>query len=355
MRHAATLALGCLLLSIAAAATADTREVLEAYRRGQYEKVISLASEAIEADEKAPEGYYYLRGMAAYQIAWFGQALDDLEPLAEYNEGAEWPAASKVCERVRRSRELAPANVRELRDGGAVSFRVYYDVDDKWTRSLLAALGGARRTVCDFFGVRIGETAVFVFADKERHVAFTEALWGKTESWAWASGGNGLLVFCPYAPGNNYRESPDQLPETAAHEYCHCLTARVLGRAQMPMWLAEGLAMYCGGLVRPRDVEDNDLELTRMWTADRILPLRVVTGRDTFYDEGIAAYAYTQGYAMARFLVSRLGRPGLLSLLNSLKDSGKFETAMREAWDGGVEGFYEDWLAATEQRVQKFR
>jgi len=258
--------------------------------------------------------------------------------------------------RVRRSRELAPPNVQEINANGAVAFRVYYDVDDKWTRALMGALSNAQRAVTGFYGVNPVETAVFVFADPERHCAFIEALTGqRPTSWEWASGGNGLLIFCPVAPGNNTRQSPDQLPETTAHEYSHCLTHRVLGTAAMPQWLDEGLAQYCGSLVRPQETEENDIYITRMWTAQQILPLRIVTNRETFYDEGIAANAYVQAFAMVRFLIAQAGRDGLLQLLNSLKHEGRFEAAMEQAWNGGLNGFYEDWLAATEQRIQKFK
>jgi hypothetical protein len=334
----------------------DLAPILEAYKRGQYEDVIAATSEAIEAQETAPQIYSYLRGMAAFRIAWFGRAEADLAPLADFSEGGNWPAASEVVERVRRSRELAPAKVHEITFNGAVAFRVYYDVDDKWTQTLIGALTAAHRAVTGFYGVSTVETAVFVFDESERHAAFIETLTGeRPTSWEWASGGNGILIFCPIAPGNNYRQSPSQLPETTAHEYSHCLTRRVLGTAAMPLWLNEGLAMTCGALMRPGKTEENDIYLTRMWTAGRILPLRAVTNRDTFYDETIAADAYVQAYAMVRFLVSETGRDGLLALLNSLKQERNIEAAMGQVWNGGLEGFYEDWLAATERRVEKFK
>lgn len=344
------------LLLPAGAHSDELDEILQALKRGQYEEVISRTTDVIEAQEKPDNAYPYLRGMAAFRIAWFGQAEADLAPLADWRPADGWPKASEALDTITRSRELAPANVQEIRGGGAVLFRVYYDVADRWTQTLMNSLTGAHRVVSNFYGATTVETAVFVFADSERHRQFMKTLTGKPpEDWAWASGSNGMLIFCPIAPGNNYRESPDQLPETVAHELSHCLTHRVLGTAAMPMWLDEGLAMYCAGLIRPQKADDNDINITRLWTADQILPLRAVTQRDIFYDKDIAANAYVQAYAMVRFLVSELGRDGLLQLLNQLKGEGKFESAMAQTWDGGLDAFYEDWLAATERHIEKFK
>ena len=346
-----------LALCIASAVCADEmRDIFKAFEAGAYEDVIDRTSVLLETKAKPDPACLYLRGMSAYHIAWFGQADADLSQLLDYQQPGKWPAAAKVLDRIARSREVAPENIQEIGTGGQVQFRVYYDTDDKWTRALMAALPGVYRQVSAFYGVTMGETAVFVFADKERHAAFVQALTGEPpSSWAWASGGNGMLIFCPYAPGNNYRESPDQLPETTAHEFSHCLTHRVLGTAAMPLWLDEGLAMYCASLVRPAKTDENDINLTRMWTADQILPLRTVTNRDTFYDERNAINAYIQAFAMTRYLIATMGHDDLMVLLNSLKHEGNMEAAMGQMWNGGLQGFYEDWLAATERRVEKFR
>jgi hypothetical protein len=340
-----------------AAARADTlAPLLAAYDRGQYELVIDRASELIAAADEPMPDVHYLRGLAAYRIGWFTVAEEDMTPLAESPEARRWPNARKIVDNVARLRELGPQRVREVCSGRDVLFRVYYDVDDKWTRSLIAALGEAQRAVTQFYGVTMSETDVFVFADKDRRAAFSEILFGHPPSeWAWASASNGMLFFCPYAPGYETRQSPSQLPDTIAHEYSHCLTHRVLGTAAMPRWLDEGLAMHCASLLRAREVEENDIALTRMWFADAILPLRVISDNSVFRDTGMAAQAYTQGYAMVRFALAEMGRDGVLAMLNDLKATGRFDTVMEETWNGGLTGFYEDWLAATERRVEKFK
>jgi len=349
--------LAAVLLAPAGVARAEAvAPLLEALKRGQYEQVIDRTSDVIEETEQAVPEYHYLRGLAAYSIGWFALAEEDMAPLAEGTEARQWPEAPKVVSRVAQLREIGPQQVYEVRNGGEVLFRVYYDVDDKWTRSLIAALDDAYRAVTGFYGVTMSETAVFVFADKERRAAFSQVLFGRAPSeWAWASATNGMLFFCPYAPGYETRQSPSQLPDTIAHEYSHCLTHRVLGTAAMPTWLDEGLAMHCASLLRAREVEENDIAITRMWVADRIMPLRMISDRGVFRDTGTAADAYTQGYAMVRFALSEMGRDGLLAMLNDLKADGRFEAAMGQVWNGGLNGFYEDWLAATERRVEKFK
>lgn len=338
------------------AAADDLRDLAQAFQRGAYEDVIQRTTALLEEQEQPDPACLFLRGIAAYRIAWFGQAEADLSQLLDYQQEARWPSAKAILERIARSREVAPAKVQEIGAGGKVLFRVYYDVDDKWTRALMASLRDIHPRVSAFYGVTMAETAVFVFADKERHAAFVETLTGEApHGWAWASGANGMLIFTPYMPGDTYRVSASQLPETAAHEFSHCLIHRVLGTTAVPMWLDEGLAMYCGSLIRPDKNQENDIALTRMWTGEEILPLRAVTNRNTFYDERIAPYAYTQGFAMVRFLLATMGRDDLLVLLNSLKQEGHIEQAMRQMWQGGLEGFYEDWLAATEERVKKFQ
>ncbi len=332
------------------------RDIEQAYRRGQYESVINLTSDVIEATERPDPYYQYMRGMAAYNIGWFAQAEADMAPLAEGDRARQWPEAAKVVDRVGQLRAIGPQRIHEVRDGPDVLFRVYYDEDDKWTRALIAALGDAHRVVSDFYGTSMTQTAVFVFADKDRRSAFSRVLFGQEPSeWAWASGANGMLFFCPYAPGYETRQSASQLPDTVAHEFSHCLTHRVLGTAAMPKWLDEGLAMHCASLVREAEVQENDIAITRMWTAGRIMPLDVITDDTVYRDPETAVDAYPQGYAMVRFALSVMGRDGLLAMLNDLKSNGQFKPTMEQTWNGGMTGFYDDWHDATERRVEKFK
>ena len=346
------LGLLCLLPSLVHADS--LKELLASFNAGRYEDVIDRATELLDAGQKPADAYQYLRGMAAYRIAWFGKAHDDLEPLGDYRLGQSWPSAAEAVDRIEQTRESLPRNVREIRSGGEVIFRVYYDLDDKWTSAIIKCLPDVHREVTDFFGPRLVETAVFIFAERENYDAFYKALCGKTPpAWQLASGGNGLLLFCRHAADPGYQVTPDTLPSVTAHEFSHCLTRRVLGNADFDVWLSEGLAEYLGSKFNQQDLVNNDSQITALLARKALLPIEVMTSQERFVADDVVHDAYAQAFAMVRFLVSDVGRDGVVQLLNALRHGATSGAAMEAVWEGGLPAFYDAWVAATEARVKR--
>jgi hypothetical protein len=343
----------CVLLALWASsavwadAAADLAELMQA---GRYDEVVAAATEELGKTEEPDKQLQYLRGYAAFRIAWYGLAEKDLAPLGDYAPWEKWPPASEFAERITKIRALAPENVHEIRKGNACLFRIYYEEANPWTDAIVKTLPEAYDQVCGFYGVDLAETAVFIFSDGPRYNAFFTVASGHAPTdWQWATGSSGVLAFCqrdaegwePSQPGTAYQRS------SIAHEFSHCLLRRFLGTVRCPPWLDEGLAMFCGALMAPEDFQRNDSAVARMMRGQTALPVSVLADRDQFYSNGLHRTAYAEGFAMVRFMESEIGRDGILKLLTLLRDEGDLDKALEKGWGTNPELLYAAWYGTT--------
>ena len=357
MRGIRWLVLGCVVLAFAAdVVRADLAADLAALlRKGLYDEVILQASNQIERTEEPDKALLYLRGQAAFRIGRFALAAADLGQLGDYKPWDKWTPASEYAARVAEMLRLCPRLVHEITQRGGVVFRVYFEEDHPWAAAIMATLPEAYTRVCQFYGVTLAETPVFIFSTGPRYNAFYRAFSGgrPPTGWQWATGGGGLLMFCqhdvdgtqPAATGSDYFRA------AIAHEFSHCLLRRYLGAMALPPWLDEGLAMLCGAFMSPGDHDNNDATIAEVLRGAGPLPIEVLSEKERFYRSDVHQTAYAIGFSMTRLLYERIGRAGLMRLLNALRQEGDVDRALRQVCGLDSRQLHAVWVEAALARV----
>ena len=341
-----------LAVASAAEAAAAPYELQRLFTRGRYDEVIQKASEEMQNAVAPDPTVRYLRGRAYYNIAWFGAAEADLTPLGDYALGTKWPKASETVTKIATLRRLAPSNVQEVRVEGRVLFRVYYDADDEYTRAYLAALPEARRAVCEFFGREMmTETVIFLFKDPERCEAF-RLVWNPSQAerkWSEGTGNRGFVTICLRRPSGKFvSRHPLDVAELLRHELTHVIHRRYVGTASVPTWFEEGMAQYCGALGRQSSTDENELKVMDIaGKGAHWLPLSVIRDYHQFYTEENNSLAYTQSFAMVRYMMTTYGKEKVLHLfMEGLGADCGVDLAFVEALGVDQEGFYRQWFGA---------
>jgi len=359
MKRALLVFLALVLTAAAVADEALNLELADLVNAGRYDETIAKATEYLEAAEEKGEEpdntVQYLRGHAAYHIAWYGLAESDFAPLGDFSPWDEWEPASHYTELFPVIKRLAPKNVHEIRQRKAVVFRIYYDEADEWTDTVVRTLADAYRAVCEFYGVTLTETVVVIFSDGPRYNEFFQTIHeAEPTAWQWAAGGTGVLYFCGRnAEGEVFPDpTTDYLRSSIAHEFSHCLLHRYLGTTDIPPWLDEGLATWCGALLVPEEMARNDRAIARVVTKEQELSLPELSTWEGFYEQGKERTAYTQAFAMTRYLESEVGRPGLMQLLTLLRDEGDLDKAFEKGWGLTSEQFYRQWLRVSVRMLE---
>lgn len=115
-----------------------------------------------------------------------------------------------------------------------------------------------------------------------------------------------------------------ELRRVLRHELAHAVIDQKT-KGNCPHWLQEGIAQFLDGT----DVRATDAWLLRQ-TAPMI-PLFRIEGPFRERDPGSREVAYRQSASAVSFLVSRIGRTGLLFLIQRLGEGRPFDRALLEA------------------------
>ena len=329
---------------------------------GDFEGAIAQTTEIMNRTGMADATLLYLRGYAKWHICWFGDALTDLKPLGDFHPNAGFPVASELVQEIEQMKALAPTNVEEIKEGGQVLFRVYYDEDTDWTKAIRKLLPQAFKIGSQMYGVKIYETAVFIFKEAERFQKFrTLRFKNKIGSWSWATGSEGMLLFCRTDAKGKVRAGnteSDYFKGTIVHEYSHALLHRLISNASLPSWLDEGLAMFAETRIAPKNIEKNDQTLKRCFTENTFLSLKEMTASTIFYDmvekedpkrQSVPADAYsgTEGYQqclhMVRFFLLNTTEEQRKNFVRVYNTSKNVEKSFQEVFRVSTEDFYASW------------
>lgn len=129
-------------------------------------------------------------------------------------------------------------------------------------------------------------------------------------------------------------QDPALLERTLRHEYAHVLITQ-LSRGRVPVWLNEGVAIWCE---EDRDGEREEWAL-RTLAGQVLFPLRNLEGSFTALPPERVHAAYAQSYLAVRELVTRAGGHGLRDLLTALGQGQRFEDAFRAVYGETVASF----------------
>lgn len=178
---------------------------------------------------------------------------------------------------------------------------------------------------------------VFVCADRE---AFNSLSGGRAPDW-----GDGLadlmnrrmLVLSPLA--TVYRRP---LGDVVAHELIHFMMHDMVSEKHVPVWLAEGAAIYYSGETKHSDpILISRAILTNSLVAfdelDQVLK----------FEAARASLAYQESYQAVRFLIQRHGEAAVREICKKLRASTDLNGAFKESFSEDLIDFetaYFDWL-----------
>ncbi len=339
----------------------DNRLLNDLIERERNDAVIELTTALLSRMPSPNPKLLYFRGNAEWELCWFDAALRDMEPLQDYSPYKNWPPASETVAKIKACIEACPKHQEEIRMAGKVAFRIFYDEDNKYSRSIINLLPQAFKVNQELFGFQTFETPIFIFNTTDTRDAFVHAYAPKmiTEAtWAWAFMYDGAVFFSSVAPDGTLAPDPDTdyFRGTATHEYTHALLYHAMGSPELPPWLDEGLAMLAAGKISPKDISENDKEMEPRFANHLLLPLATLSDRTAFRKSVRETYqvsdrlskpdAYQQAFHMARFLHSGEWTRRFHNFFTFYGESGKFEESFQAGFQFSVQDFYRAWVNA---------
>ena len=341
--------------------------------RGFYDDVIRRADALIEAapsDDAADARLFYWRGMAFYRLAWYPEAVKDLTRARAGgvdNQPGGFPVGASL-DKIAKVTPFIPPRAQAISNAGQVVFRVHYVTDNPQTRAVIGYLPNAYRASKVMFGSDVLATEVYIFDTYAQLAAFHLALFGRPmQTWIAAVTINGVLCLPLQDRRGNDTASynPDGFRSTIAHEFNHAMLRRLMGSAELPDWLVEGLAEVAGGTVNPNDLQTNDYNIKRLFAVNALIPPQKLEDSNSFKDHttvgaklgdagaGILAPSpYDQGYSMTRYLLANMKRGQLASFLNRVRESGDFADAFKSEFNASLPQFYQAWYGEMARRVR---
>lgn len=119
-------------------------------------------------------------------------------------------------------------------------------------------------------------------------------------------------------------QKESELRRVLRHELTHAIIDQKT-KGNCPHWLQEGIAQFLDGT----DVRATEAWLRRQTTP--LIPLFRIEGPFRDRDETTREAAYRESASAVSFLVSRIGRNGLLFLVERLGEGRPFDRALLEA------------------------
>lgn len=138
---------------------------------------------------------------------------------------------------------------------------------------------------------------------------------------------------------------PDMV-QTFTHELSHISLGRTLAGKTIPVWLAEGLAMYES---REWNFARTAI-LVRGALTDTLIPLRQLTS-DFPSENERAQLAYAESYMFISFLINRIGRAAFHRFILDYSSHGDSERALRRATGLTLPELEQKWLLYLKLRI----
>lgn len=143
-----------------------------------------------------------------------------------------------------------------------------------------------------------------------------------------------------------YAPATQQGAEIARRALPHELTHAVVDQATdnpfgpIPQWLGEGLASRG----EPRMSQDQADALARATAANKLLPLRAISGAFPV-DSGEALLAYAESYSVVTFMTERYGRARMNELLRAYREGVTYEEGLQRGLGMDLAQLEQEWRA----------
>jgi hypothetical protein len=149
---------------------------------------------------------------------------------------------------------------------------------------------------------------------------------------------------------NRLARKPIRLQRTLKHELCHLQLHRHIARANLPLWLDEGIAQWASGGFSELMSTGAPVQLDRAMLSGDWLPL---TRLNTSFPRSFSGQrlAYAESLSLVTYIVHKHGRNGLLRLLRCLEQDESVDAAFRHSLGVSPADLEQDWKAYLARRT----
>jgi len=220
--------------------------------------------------------------------------------------------------------------------------------DDGIVHRLLPDIEAIRKKIITDTGKDFQGKTVVIIAPTIESFGQLQAKTGKIPLWAAGAAypENNLIVL--RSPLSVKSGHPD-LEEVFTHELTHIVIGRALSGKEIPLWLAEGLAMYES---REWDFSRTAV-LIRAALTGTLIPLSRLT-IDFPSESERAELAYAESFMFISFLINRIGRTAFHRFILDYNDHGDTEGALRRATGLSSHELEQKWLIYLKLRISWF-
>jgi hypothetical protein len=115
-----------------------------------------------------------------------------------------------------------------------------------------------------------------------------------------------------------------ELAHVLKHELAHSFINKLSG-GRCPPWLHEGIAQF----LEPRSLGSNGRQLSRLFKAQRNIPMNVLEGSFLRFSGGEAAVAYAESLAAVSYISDSYGMSDVQRILQRISEGSSTEAALR--------------------------
>jgi hypothetical protein len=217
-------------------------------------------------------------------------------------------------------------------------FRFYFHArDERLMGSLIDQAEGLRREVIEALGIDFEDKTKVYLAPSLRRFQEIQPR-GEIPLWSVAVAYPSLNLIIIKSPRAVKRGHID-LGKVFKHEFTHIAVGRAFkGKDKAPRWLNEGLAMYVSREWNLSRVST----ITRAVLTDSLIPLSEII-RSFPQDPDRAELAYSEGFYLISFLISRYGKESFHRFIKVYSGGKGLNEVLMEVYGIGWEELEEEW------------
>ena len=323
---------------------------------------------ALPADKRAYSTPYllYVRGLTHYRLGWYKEAKADLLIAQKAKVGGSLAKArlKQTLQNIEDRTPLLPPNIRGIRDGERVTFRMHSFAVGSDAAMVAEMLPTAYLINRQIFGKDVEATTILVFDKYDQFSAFQRQIHnGKAPREGWYPAvTTGPVVQISLRDKKDVRKNAPGIHGALVHEVNHAMINRLMGKAPLPQWFKEGLAQIAETQVYPRFDASRQKRIARLFqnNGKGLLPMGKLKQSVCFREqvdlgiamrkEGAGAGApdpYAQSYGMMKYLFTNFSTPQLQSFLRCVRASNDFDDSFAAEFGLTPEQFYQKWKTET--------
>ena len=293
------------------------------YQTGEYRAAEDLLVDSLQRDPKNQYSHYLL-GEVYYAQDKISQAINEWKTAMQLGAGPSLSSRIKKAELERGTHDelgvLQNAHFILRYDRKVSDYHLGQEILDSLERNY-------RQLTADLTSDPPATITVILYPD-QAYFDITRA-----PRWSGALFDGKIRV-----PIKGLSAVTSDLKRVLTHELTHSFISS-LTRGNCPTWLNEGLAQFQEG----KSAHEQKNFLASLQSQGHSIPLTSLGGSFAEFSDRIASLAYLEGLSAVEYLFSRHGRKSVLAILDLLRQSYNFESALKSTTGQTLAEFEKSW------------